>query len=113
MKRIELSTTDVLGSNQDAYVLAALLGDRRTRRDNIPNVLTTYEHIRMPIVHHTMRGSNTNGKLYEFNGEPKDDLKTLGEVIGKQWDWLWEAPPMEQIELGLELLYEERAKARS
>ncbi|KAJ3489055.1 hypothetical protein NLI96_g2428 [Meripilus lineatus] len=97
---------------EDAYILAALLGDRRTKRDNIPNVLTTYEHIRMPIVHHTMRGSNANGKLYEFNGEPKDDLKTLGEVIGKQWDWLWETPPAKQIELGLELLYGERVRAR-
>ena len=91
--------------SKDAYVLAAILGDRRTTRQKIKHTLATYERIRKPIVDHVVQGSNTNGKMYEFNMGYEKGLDHLSHSISRQWDWLWEHLPEKQVENALEQLY--------
>lgn len=86
-------------------MLAVILGDRRTTRDKVAQTLNTYEDIRMPIVTHVMQGSTMNGMRHQFNLGYEQGLEHLGQSIARQYDWLDENLPTQQVENALNQLH--------
>ncbi|KAI0332310.1 FAD/NAD-P-binding domain-containing protein [Cubamyces sp. BRFM 1775] len=89
---------------EDAFILAEILGHPNTTLPMLPQALSAYEAIRLPMANHVLRGSRDSGDIYEFNGPLADDLPRLGPQIGRQWDWLWETTPHGEREKALQLL---------
>ncbi|EPS94143.1 hypothetical protein FOMPIDRAFT_1033475 [Fomitopsis schrenkii] len=73
---------------EDAFVLARVLGRPSTTVTTLPQALLAYEHVRLPLANHVLRGSYDSGVMYEFNGVHGDDLHALGPAIERQWSWL-------------------------
>ncbi|KAI8992893.1 FAD/NAD-P-binding domain-containing protein [Trametes punicea] len=91
---------------EDAFILAELLGHASTTLPVLPEALSAYEAVRLPMANHVLKGSRESGDMYEFNMPLTDDLSRLGPHIGKQWDWLWETTPQGEREKAIELFLE-------
>ncbi|KAH9935630.1 FAD/NAD(P)-binding domain-containing protein [Fomitopsis serialis] len=83
---------------EDAFILAHLLGHRSTTLVTLPQALLTYEHVRLPLANHVLRGSYQSGTMYEFDGPQGDDLRVLGPAIESQWDWVSQTSPADEAE---------------
>lgn len=42
--------------------------------------------------------------MYEFNSEFGQDFEQLGPAIQKQWDWIWESSPEEDVQKAIDRL---------
>lgn len=86
-------------------MLAQLLGSSLATKDSLHEVLKAYEAVRLPLANHVLRGSAESGLMYEFNhpllGE---DYANLGRAIERQWDWVWQSHPTEDVHKGLDIL---------
>ena len=89
--------------------MAEVLGHPNTTLATLPRALAAYEHVRLPMGNHVLRGSKQSGDMYEFNGPLGDDLVPLGLQIGHQWDWLWTSTPQTERERALRMLAQPRA----
>ena len=49
--------------------------------------------------------------MYEFDGPDGDNYELLGPNIQKQWDWVWETQPDEDVLKGVKWLEDELAKS--
>ncbi|CAL1707173.1 unnamed protein product [Somion occarium] len=86
---------------EDAYILAALLGEPSITALNLWKALSAYESIRLPFANRVLRESAVSGKMYEFNSIFQDNYTSLGPAIDAQWSWLWESTPEEEVERAL------------
>lgn len=88
--------------NQDAYLLATLLGHPKTTIDTLPQALQIYDAVRRPFVQKAAEGSKENALLYTLNypslkfdqPERHDEkrLQKLSEVchrVRRNWEWVW------------------------
>ncbi|KZT72214.1 FAD/NAD(P)-binding domain-containing protein [Daedalea quercina L-15889] len=91
---------------EDAFILAHLLGHQATSLATLPQALLAYEHVRLPLGNHVLRGSYESGVMYEFNGPQTDELQVLGPAIGRQWNWLNETTPVGEAERAVRWLVE-------
>ncbi|KAF9563568.1 FAD/NAD(P)-binding domain-containing protein [Agrocybe pediades] len=85
---------------EDAYILATLLGHPLTTRDTISRALGIYDHIRRPLAYKVHECSRKNGLYFtlstpeiDFDRVPEHEmlnqLKVLGQVFTKNWEWSW------------------------
>ncbi|CAL1707168.1 unnamed protein product [Somion occarium] len=86
---------------EDAFVLAALLGDPAITVHTLWKALSAYESIRLPFANRVLRESAVSGKMYEFNSIFKDKYTSLGPAIDAQWSWSMESTPEEEVERAL------------
>ncbi|TFY62894.1 hypothetical protein EVJ58_g3580 [Rhodofomes roseus] len=70
----------------------------------LPQALLAYEHVRLPLANHVLRGSYESGKMYEFDGPQGDSLQGLGPALEKQWDWLDQTTPTGEADRAVERL---------
>ena len=84
--------------NQDAYLLATVLGHHNTNRTNVYKALAVYDEIRRPAAYHVMEHSRMNGHYFTLHvdgvdfdsGKPReqwDNLQKLGRMFEKNWEW--------------------------
>ncbi|KAI0062891.1 FAD/NAD(P)-binding domain-containing protein [Artomyces pyxidatus] len=86
---------------EDAYVLAALLGEASTTPavpSAVARALELYQSIRLYRANSVIEGSRESGRMYEFSSEFGQDYAVLAPAIERQWDWLQEASAEEQVE---------------
>ncbi|KAH9940802.1 FAD/NAD(P)-binding domain-containing protein [Epithele typhae] len=103
---------------EDAYVLATLLGDRRTTRGTVARALRAYDAVRRPFAARVQDGARENGLLCSLcypgltfdrpvaaaasgtdadGGEDEDedeDGEKLAEIrarVRMNWEWAWKA----------------------
>ncbi|KAF4610492.1 hypothetical protein D9613_007229 [Agrocybe pediades] len=85
---------------EDAYILATLLGHPLTTKDTISRALGIYDHIRRPLAYKVHECSRKNGLYFtlsnpeiDFDRVPEHEmlnqLKVLGQVFTKNWEWSW------------------------
>ncbi|KAI0320925.1 FAD/NAD(P)-binding domain-containing protein [Amylostereum chailletii] len=89
---------------EDAYTLAALLGDPSVTPSTLPSALAAYEAIRLPQANHVLRGSRESGMMYEFNSALRDRYTELGPAIEHMWDWLWVRGPEKDARRALAMM---------
>ncbi|KAH9839368.1 FAD/NAD-P-binding domain-containing protein [Rhodofomes roseus] len=89
---------------EDAFILAHLLGHHSITLARLPQALLAYEHVRLPLANHVLRGSYESGKMYEFDGPQGDSLQGLGPALEKQWDWLDQTTPTGEADRAVERL---------
>ncbi|KLO14628.1 FAD/NAD-binding domain-containing protein [Schizopora paradoxa] len=89
---------------EDAFLLAQVLGYEGVTKESLPEALRAYESVRLPIANEVLRGSRDSGMMYEFNSEFGQDFEQLGPAIQKQWDWIWESSPEEDVQKAIDRL---------
>jgi len=89
---------------EDAYILAAILGDDLTTTDTLREALSAYEHVRLPVANDIVLESHKSGLMYNFNSEHKDNYNTLQHAIVAQWKWLDATSPQDEVERALEYM---------
>lgn len=61
-------------------------------------MLKAYEIVRLPKANSVLRGSKDSGMMYEFDFPGlEDDYERLGPAIEKQWNWVWESDPDDEV----------------
>jgi salicylate hydroxylase len=95
-------------SDQDAYILASILGDASVTHDSLPDALRAYEHVRRPFANHVLEASTHAGRLCELRGGPRDDEVALAPALQNQWGWVGGEDPNEQLERALRWMHEAR-----
>ena len=114
MKNVSLITVD----EQDAYVLAAVLGQHLTAgrdRRSLEAALLAYEAVRLPLAIDVQRRSRLNGRLFDFLDVPDsdnltaDDLKSVAEKVKKNWEWAWTTNAEDDKLRALQILKEKLA----
>lgn len=74
--------------NQDAYLLATVLGHSSTRLETIPRALAIYDKLRRPFSSEVALRAKRNGQMSA--GQAGDiPLTKLGEAMAKDWEWAW------------------------
>lgn len=103
---------------QDAYVLAAVLGQHLTAgrdRRSLEAALLAYEAVRLPLAIDVQRRSRLNGRLFDFLDVPDsdnltaDDLKSVAEKVKKNWEWAWTTNAEDDKLRALQILKEKMA----
>ncbi|RDX50877.1 FAD/NAD(P)-binding domain-containing protein [Lentinus brumalis] len=89
---------------EDAFILATVLGDRRTTQSTISRALRVYDSIRRPFALRIQEASRENGILYTLNypgltfdrpacaqpgSEDAEKLKEIRTRIRMNWEWAW------------------------
>ncbi|KAJ7304548.1 hypothetical protein DFH08DRAFT_985774 [Mycena albidolilacea] len=85
---------------EDAYILATVLGHRRTTRANLPRALRIFDEIRRPAATAVVEASRMNGRYFSFEVDgidfarysgPQlwDKLQNLSGALVKNWEWTW------------------------
>jgi len=84
---------------EDAYLLATLLGQRRTTLDSVPHALRVYDTIRRPFANDITRRNRLTGRqlmfrdTFDWNNCTEDVLRSrlqeLGAAIASNWEWAW------------------------
>lgn len=83
-------------------MLARLLGHQSTTVATLEQALLAYEHVRLPLANHVLRGSYQSGAMYEFNGALGNDLPSLGPAIEQQWGWLTRSDVIREAERAID-----------
>ncbi|KAK0455026.1 FAD/NAD-P-binding domain-containing protein [Armillaria borealis] len=84
----------------DAFVLAHLL--KKSTSSTLHLACEAYQHVRLPLANRVLRGSYESGMMYEFASEFGDDYLRLGPAIEKQWAWIDETEPVEDLQRAVE-----------
>ncbi|KAK0212884.1 FAD/NAD-P-binding domain-containing protein [Desarmillaria ectypa] len=84
----------------DAFVLAHLL--KKSTSSTLHLACEAYQHVRLPLANRVLRGSYESGRMYEFTSEFRDDYPRLGLAIEKQWAWIDETDPAEDLQRAVE-----------
>ncbi|KAI8996447.1 FAD/NAD(P)-binding domain-containing protein [Trametes punicea] len=91
---------------EDAYILAALLGDPRTTRATLDRALRIYDAVRRPFAYRVQDSSHESGLLFTLNypgltldhpvrtsgpgaQEDKKKLEEISSRIRRSWEWAW------------------------
>lgn len=85
---------------EDAYILATVLGHRRTTRETLGRALAIHDGLRRPFALWAHERSRLNGLYFsfEFDGanfdhlsdrQVLDRLRALGITFTKNWEWAW------------------------
>lgn len=88
----------ISNASQDAYILATVLGHRRTTRANLPRALRIFDEIRRPAATAVVEASRMNGRYFSFEVDgidfarysgPQlwDKLQNLSGALVKNWEW--------------------------
>lgn len=85
---------------EDAFVLAHLL--KKSTSSTLHLACEAYQHVRLPLANRVLRGSYESGMMYEFASEFGDDYLRLGPAIEKQWAWIDETEPVEDLQRAVE-----------
>ncbi len=74
---------------------------------SLPDALRAYEYVRRPIANKVLQCSRDSGLMYEFNSDLGQDFVRLGPAIQKQWNWIWENSPAEDVQKAIDHFCEE------
>ncbi|KAF7300219.1 hypothetical protein MKEN_01345700 [Mycena kentingensis (nom. inval.)] len=86
---------------EDAWILAKLLGNPATTRENVHNALRAFDEARRPLAHRIADGCRENGRYFSLavdgvdfgNGrqtpETWKNLQQLHALVVKNWEWAW------------------------
>ncbi|KAK0504812.1 FAD/NAD-P-binding domain-containing protein [Armillaria luteobubalina] len=80
---------------EDAFVLAHLL--KKSTSSTLHVACEAYQHVRQPLANRVLHGSYESGMMYEFASEFGDDYHRLGPAIERQWAWIDETEPVEDL----------------
>ncbi|KAJ7593998.1 FAD/NAD-P-binding domain-containing protein [Mycena floridula] len=90
---------------EDAYMLANLLGETY-QKSKIPLALESYQHVRLPLANRVLKSSYAQGCLTEFDSTLGDDYETVGSAIVRQWDWIDETDPKDELSRAIQYMRE-------
>ncbi|KAJ3801024.1 hypothetical protein GGU11DRAFT_741946 [Lentinula aff. detonsa] len=83
---------------EDAYILAAILGHQKTRKDNLIHMLSVYDEIRRSFATDVARRSRAAGKAFALHSEnlyfdpsKLQDLQQLLESVRQRWEYVWDS----------------------
>lgn len=112
-------SSDRSSSQQDAYVLAALLNREGTQRKDLARAAAVYDAIRRPFSQHVAKLSAENGRLYTLNHPDivfdeisganghsivrADDprLQKTFAWVRNNWTWAWDTTIDRDVERAL------------
>ncbi|THU95391.1 FAD/NAD-binding domain-containing protein [Dendrothele bispora CBS 962.96] len=80
---------------EDAFVLAHVL--EHATASTLGSALEAWQKVRLPFGNHVLRGSYESGVMYEFNSDMGDNYDVLGPAIEKQWHWVSETTPEDEV----------------
>jgi len=66
------------------------------------SALEAWQRVRLPFGNHVLKGSYESGVMYEFNSDMGDNYEILGPAIEKQWHWITETTPEEEVARAME-----------
>ncbi|KAK7472656.1 hypothetical protein VKT23_000769 [Stygiomarasmius scandens] len=85
---------------EDAFVLARVL--EHATPSTLNSALEAWQRVRLPFGNHVLKGSYESGVMYEFNSDMGDNYEILGPAIEKQWHWIGETTPEEEVARAME-----------
>lgn len=83
-------------------MLAGILGDPSVTRENLPQALKAYEHVRLPFANHVLKASSNAGRICQLRSAEGTDETKVALAMQNQWGWVDSEDPQAQLQRALE-----------